>query len=258
MLDVDRQLVRIGRPARRSSGRSGRRSARSSCRRGRCSSCAVTCATTARSGSCTATRRRRAAVPRQPGRPAAPGRVLRLGLAAGARRRRTRPRTPTCSTAAPLVRQSRCSPPGHRSPAVAGHLGDVPETVMRTYAHWLRDDRSLPAAMLDRMLAPTVDGGSTMSDRPSLRPDCDRTAAARGGRREATAATALTVAPSTEARAELVKAGNTDAIGTQLLEPVSRIEDGRFAGGLTTNCEPSATRNHRSTGPTAEPIVTRS
>ena len=39
-------------------------------------------------------------------------------------------------------------------PAVAGHLGDVPETVMRTYAHWLRDDRSLPAAILDRMLAP--------------------------------------------------------------------------------------------------------
>jgi integrase len=33
--------------------------------------------------------------------------------------------------------------------AVAGHLGDVPETVLRTYAHWLRDERSLPAALLD-------------------------------------------------------------------------------------------------------------
>jgi integrase len=42
--------------------------------------------------------------------------------------------------------------------AVAGHLGDVVETVSRTYAHWLRDDRQLPALLLDRMLAggPTV------------------------------------------------------------------------------------------------------
>lgn len=37
--------------------------------------------------------------------------------------------------------------------AVAGHLGDVPETVMRTYAHWLRDERSLPATLLDQALA---------------------------------------------------------------------------------------------------------
>lgn len=39
--------------------------------------------------------------------------------------------------------------------AVAGHLGDVSETVNRTYAHWLRDDRSVPAAVLDRALAPS-------------------------------------------------------------------------------------------------------
>jgi hypothetical protein len=33
---------------------------------------------------------------------------------------------------------------------------DAPETVMRNYAHWLRDDRSLPATIVDRMLAPTI------------------------------------------------------------------------------------------------------
>src|SRR6476659_7973724 len=37
--------------------------------------------------------------------------------------------------------------------AVAGHLGDTVETVNRTYAHWLRDDHDVPAAMLDRLLA---------------------------------------------------------------------------------------------------------
>ena len=37
--------------------------------------------------------------------------------------------------------------------AVAGHLGDVVETVSRTYSHWLRDDRDLPALLLDRMLS---------------------------------------------------------------------------------------------------------
>ncbi len=39
-------------------------------------------------------------------------------------------------------------------PAVAGHLGDTIETVTRTYAHWLRDDLAVPAAVLDRVLAP--------------------------------------------------------------------------------------------------------
>ncbi len=39
--------------------------------------------------------------------------------------------------------------------AVAGHLGDTVETVSRTYVHWLRDDRNVPAAVLDRVLAPT-------------------------------------------------------------------------------------------------------
>lgn len=38
--------------------------------------------------------------------------------------------------------------------AVAGHLGDTVETVSRTYVHWLRDDREVPAAILDRVLAP--------------------------------------------------------------------------------------------------------
>ena len=37
--------------------------------------------------------------------------------------------------------------------AVAGHLGDTVETVQRTYAHWLRDDREIPAAVLDRVLS---------------------------------------------------------------------------------------------------------
>jgi integrase len=38
--------------------------------------------------------------------------------------------------------------------AVAGHLGDTVETVSRTYVHWLRDDRDIPARVLDRMLSP--------------------------------------------------------------------------------------------------------
>jgi integrase len=37
--------------------------------------------------------------------------------------------------------------------AVAGHLGDTVATVSRTYIHWLRDDRDVPAAVLDRVLA---------------------------------------------------------------------------------------------------------
>jgi integrase len=40
--------------------------------------------------------------------------------------------------------------------AVAGHLGDTVETVSRTYVHWLRDDRDVPAAVLDRVLAPAA------------------------------------------------------------------------------------------------------
>jgi integrase len=41
--------------------------------------------------------------------------------------------------------------------AVAGHLGDTVETVSRVYAHWLRDDREVPADVLDRVLAPASD-----------------------------------------------------------------------------------------------------
>jgi hypothetical protein len=35
--------------------------------------------------------------------------------------------------------------------AVGGHLGDTLETLQRTYAHWLRDDRDVPADLLDRL-----------------------------------------------------------------------------------------------------------
>jgi integrase len=40
--------------------------------------------------------------------------------------------------------------------SVAGHLGDTVETVSRTYVHWLRDDREVPAEVLDRVLAPAA------------------------------------------------------------------------------------------------------
>jgi integrase len=41
--------------------------------------------------------------------------------------------------------------------AVAGHLGDTVETVSRVYVHWLRDDRNVPAEVLDRVLAPVAE-----------------------------------------------------------------------------------------------------
>jgi integrase len=37
--------------------------------------------------------------------------------------------------------------------AVAGHLGDTVQTVSSVYSHWLRDDRDVPAEVLDRVLA---------------------------------------------------------------------------------------------------------
>ena len=37
--------------------------------------------------------------------------------------------------------------------AVAGHLGDTLTTLQATYAHWLRDDRDVPADALERILA---------------------------------------------------------------------------------------------------------
>lgn len=46
--------------------------------------------------------------------------------------------------------------------AVAGHLGDTVETVSRTYVHWLRDDRDVPAAVLDRVL--TLPGEDATAD----------------------------------------------------------------------------------------------
>jgi integrase len=42
--------------------------------------------------------------------------------------------------------------------AVAGHLGDTVETIQRVYSHWLRDDRDIPAAVLDRVLAVDLGG----------------------------------------------------------------------------------------------------
>ena len=36
--------------------------------------------------------------------------------------------------------------------AVAGHLGDTLETLQRVYAHWMRDDRDVPADALERIL----------------------------------------------------------------------------------------------------------
>jgi integrase len=36
--------------------------------------------------------------------------------------------------------------------AVAGHLGDTLETLQRVYAHWMRDDRDVPADALERLL----------------------------------------------------------------------------------------------------------
>jgi integrase len=46
---------------------------------------------------------------------------------------------------------------GASSPQVAGHLGDTVETVQRVYAHWLRDDRDVPAEVLDRLLESATD-----------------------------------------------------------------------------------------------------
>lgn len=48
--------------------------------------------------------------------------------------------------------------------AVAAYLGDTVETVSRTYAHWCRDEESISAAILSRMLRPqleVLDGGAT-------------------------------------------------------------------------------------------------
>ena len=44
--------------------------------------------------------------------------------------------------------------PIHRGGRPPGRHG---ETVQRVYAHWLRDDRDVPAAVLDRVLAPVSD-----------------------------------------------------------------------------------------------------
>jgi integrase len=54
--------------------------------------------------------------------------------------------------------------------AVAGHLGDTVETVSRIYVHWLRDDRDVPADVLDRVLAPVSPAcheGEAAGERPA-------------------------------------------------------------------------------------------
>lgn len=51
--------------------------------------------------------------------------------------------------------------------AVAGHLGDTVETVSRTYVHWLRDDREVPAAVLDRVLAPAAEDSLRTASGPA-------------------------------------------------------------------------------------------
>lgn len=51
--------------------------------------------------------------------------------------------------------------------AVAGHLGDTVDTVSRTYVHWLRDDHDVPAAVLDRVLAPSAEDLLRTSEGPT-------------------------------------------------------------------------------------------
>jgi hypothetical protein len=53
---------------------------------------------------------------------------------------------------APMLRRDQFYSCGWR--AVARHLGDTVETVSRTCVHWLRDDRDIPAHVLDRMPSP--------------------------------------------------------------------------------------------------------
>lgn len=42
-------------------------------------------------------------------------------------------------------------------PIVAGYIGDHQHTIIRVYAHWLRDDQSVPGAVLDGILHATDD-----------------------------------------------------------------------------------------------------
>lgn len=45
--------------------------------------------------------------------------------------------------------------------AVAAHLGDTVQTVSQIYVHWLRDEPDVPAAVLDRAMAPENPAAST-------------------------------------------------------------------------------------------------
>jgi integrase len=49
--------------------------------------------------------------------------------------------------------------------AVAGHLGDTLETLQRVYAHWMRDDRDVPADALDRIF---VAPDENLADSPRI------------------------------------------------------------------------------------------
>lgn len=73
--------------------------------------------------------------------------------------------------------------------AVAGHLNDTVETISRTYVHWLRDDRAVPAAVLQSFMSvprsvgggsPAVGSASREYADPHARPDGTRTSAPSG------------------------------------------------------------------------------
>lgn len=63
----------------------------------------------------------------------------------------------TYSTASATSRRRRCSPRACPSPRLPGIWGTRLKTISRVYAHWLRDDRDVPADALDRLLAPSDD-----------------------------------------------------------------------------------------------------
>ena len=46
---------------------------------------------------------------------------------------------------------------GTNPAAVAGHIGDTIEVMSRVYAHWLPDDRAVPAHVLSGLLKPQLE-----------------------------------------------------------------------------------------------------
>ncbi len=110
------------------------------------SSCAAICATTRAAASCSevvAARR-------------CDETISTVGVAPRAGRRRAGPGPFRVPYSAPFAASSMLAE-GAPITAVAGHLGDTVETVQRIYAHWLRDDRDIPAEVLDRILPGEVE-----------------------------------------------------------------------------------------------------